>query len=157
MIILRCIKRNGLYFLLGTTIIGSAFVAQSLGNNMEKLWHLILGHVSERGMSELNKQGCFGKNQLGKLEFCENCVYGKSCRVKFSKVVHNTHEILNYIHSDLLGPSRVPSHRGSRYFMPIIDDYSRRIWVIIIKNKNDDFTLFKDWKTMIENQTWKKD
>uniref|UniRef100_A0A803Q2F6 GAG-pre-integrase domain-containing protein n=1 Tax=Cannabis sativa TaxID=3483 RepID=A0A803Q2F6_CANSA len=48
------------------------------GLDMEstRLWHLRLGHVSERGMSELEKQGIL-KGELGeKLDFCDDCVYG---------------------------------------------------------------------------------
>uniref|UniRef100_A0A803QBY2 Retrovirus-related Pol polyprotein from transposon TNT 1-94 n=1 Tax=Cannabis sativa TaxID=3483 RepID=A0A803QBY2_CANSA len=47
-----------------------------------KLWHLRLGHVSQRGMDELNRQGVFKGGLKSKLEFCEECVLGKSCKDK---------------------------------------------------------------------------
>ena len=40
--------------------------------------------------------------------------------------------------------------------MSIIDDYSRKLWVFVLKNKNDALHSFKQWKTLIENQTGKK-
>lgn len=38
------------------------------------------------------------------------------------------------------------------YFMTLIDDYSRMIWIFIMKHKIDAFKNFKQWKTLMENQ-----
>lgn len=38
---------------------------------------------------------------------------------------HCTKGIMDYIHSDFWGPARVPTHGGSRYFLTMVDDYSR--------------------------------
>ena len=147
-------KKNGLYFLIGSTAVGSANVINR--ENLARLWHLRLGHVSEKGMHELEKKGCFEGQSLGKLQFCEDCVYGKTIRAKFTKAIHRTEGILDYIHSDLWGPSRIVSHGGSRYYMSIIDDFSRRVWVYILKHKSEAYDTFKVWKTAVENQTGKK-
>ncbi|GJR45460.1 retrovirus-related pol polyprotein from transposon TNT 1-94 [Tanacetum coccineum] len=56
---------------------------------------------------------------------------------------------------DLWGPSRVPSKGGARYMLTFIDDYSRRVWVYILKRKDEVFVNFKQWKTMIKKQTRK--
>ena len=45
---------------------------------------------------------------------------------------------------------------GNRFFMSIIDDFSRRIWVYVLRTKDQVFGKFKDWKTLVENQTGKK-
>ncbi|GJQ92314.1 retrovirus-related pol polyprotein from transposon TNT 1-94 [Tanacetum coccineum] len=37
-----------------------------------------MGHISEAGLQELEKREVLGNKGLGKLEFCENCVLGKS-------------------------------------------------------------------------------
>ena len=55
-------------------------------------------------------------------------MFGKQTRVKFSKTaVHSTKEKLDYIHSDLWGPNKVASKSGARYYMTLIDDYSRMV------------------------------
>ncbi|GJZ20305.1 zinc finger, CCHC-type containing protein [Tanacetum coccineum] len=51
------------------------------------------------------------------------------------------------------GPSRVESMSGNRYFLSIVDDYSRRVWVHFLRHKNEAFNKFKDWKQLLENQT----
>lgn len=62
-------KMNGLYILDGSIVIGNASVASVVPHNNSELWHLRLGHVSERGLVELAKQGLLGKDKLDKLEF----------------------------------------------------------------------------------------
>ena len=87
------------------------------------------------------------------MKFCETCVYRKSCRVKFGTGILRTKGTLNYIHSDLWGSARTQSLSGATYFMSIVDDYSRKLWICILKNKNDAFSHFKQWKTKVEKQT----
>ena len=74
----------------------------------------------------------------------------------FKAVVHRTKYTLDYVHSDLWGPSRESPIKGSRYLLNIIDDYSRKVWVFFLKSKDVVFSGFKDWKTMIEKQTEKQ-
>ena len=67
-----------------------------------------LGHMSEKGMTILSKKGCLGSAGIGKLEFFEHYVLGKQKKVSFSTAKYRTQGILDYIHSDLWGPLRVP-------------------------------------------------
>ena len=76
--------------------------------------------------------------------------------MKFEKEIHSTKKILDYIYLDLWGPARVTSTGGGRYFLSLVDDYSRRVWVYILKQKNEAFEKFKQWKVLIENQTSRK-
>ena len=143
-----------MYFLVGETITRNAGIISR--TDMVKTWHLRLGHVSEKGMSELVKQGLIDKTHIGKLDFCETCVLGKSARLRFPSATYKTESILKYVHSDLWGPARVSSHGGNRYYMSIIDDYSGRAWVYLIKHKNEAYETFRNWKSLVENQTGKK-
>ena len=56
--------------------------------------------------------------------------------------------ILNYIHSDVWGPSPV--------FLTFMDEFSRKVWVYFIKHKHEVFDKFKEWKAKVENQTSRK-
>jgi transposase InsO family protein len=157
-VILKGIKRGTLYFLQGSTVTGSAAVASSVvhQDDLTRLWHMRLGHMGERGLQILSKEDLLGGHKIKSLEFCEHCVFGKLHRSKFPKAVHRTKGTLDYIHSDCWGPSRVESLGGHRYFMSVIDDYSRMTWVIMMKHKSEAFKNFRQWKTLVENQTGKK-
>ncbi|KAH9779278.1 hypothetical protein KPL71_007667 [Citrus sinensis] len=51
---------------------------------------------------------------ISSLEFCEKCVFGKATRQRFGIGKQETKNSMDYIHSDLWGPSQVPSHGGAR-------------------------------------------
>ncbi|KAG8480907.1 hypothetical protein CXB51_025473 [Gossypium anomalum] len=142
----------------GSTVTGDAAVASSSlsDDDITKLWHMRLGHMSENGMVELSKRGLLDGQGICKLNFCEHCVFGKQKRVRFTRGIHNTKETLEYIHSDLWGPSRVPSRGGANYMLTFIDDFSRKVWAFFLKQKSDVFSAFKSWKIMIEKQTGKQ-
>ncbi|KAG8491046.1 hypothetical protein CXB51_014200 [Gossypium anomalum] len=107
-------------------------------------------------MVELSKRGLLDGQGFCKLNFCKHCVFGKQKRVRFTRGIHNTKGTLEYIHSDLWGPSRVPSRGGANYMLTFIDDFSRKVWAFFLKQKNDVFSAFKSWKIMIEKQTGKQ-
>ena len=97
-------KVDGLYFLQGSTVTSSVAVSSSDDSDSDTtthLWHIWLGHMSERGMTILSKRGLLCDQKAGSLEFCEHCVFRKQCRVKFSTGIHRTSGTLDYIHSNL--------------------------------------------------------
>ena len=93
---------NGLYVLEGSTVLGESDTVQSTSEETE-LWHMRLGHMSQRGIQELCKQGLISIKKIKELTFCETCVMGKAHRLSFTKATHNTIGTLDYIHSDLWG------------------------------------------------------
>ncbi|KAK2975034.1 hypothetical protein RJ640_023931 [Escallonia rubra] len=122
-------KQNSLYLLEGSTITGAAVVAScsDIDFDTTKLLHMRLGHMSEMGMDVLSKQGLLGSKKTRKLNSCEHCVFGKKCKVKFSRAAGTTKGTMDYIHSELWGPSTVLSKGGGRYMLTFIDDFSRKV------------------------------
>ncbi|GKC46811.1 retrovirus-related pol polyprotein from transposon TNT 1-94 [Tanacetum coccineum] len=107
-VILSGIRRdNCIYSLDGHTMAGELNASVEEKDSLAQVWHKRLGHISEGGLQVLEKQGLFGKKSLGKLDFFENCVLGKSHRVSFSVGRHTTRGVIDYVHSDLWGPSQV--------------------------------------------------
>lgn len=49
-----------------------------------------------------------------------------------------------------------PIFGGNKYFLSIIDDFSRLVWVFLLKDKIEDFLNFRNWKVKVENQIGKK-
>ncbi|KAG8477522.1 hypothetical protein CXB51_031082 [Gossypium anomalum] len=98
-------KTVKLYVLQGSTVTGDAAVSSSSlsDDDITKLWHIRLGHMSENGMAELSKIGLLDGQGICKLNFCEHCIFGKQKRVRFIRGIHNTKETFEYIHSDLWG------------------------------------------------------
>jgi hypothetical protein len=148
-----------LYVLRGSTLHGSIFAVVAVTDDKlceTNLWHMRLGYMSELGMAELMKRNLLKGCTLSGKKFCEHCMFGKHKRVKFNTVVHTTKGTLYYVLVDLWGPSRKPSYGGARYMLTIIDVYPRKVWPYFLKNKDDTFAAFKDWKVMIERQNDRK-
>jgi len=104
----------------------------------------------------LNNDDLLCGNKKKDFGLCEHCVFGKLHRSMFLDVIHRTKGTPDYIHVDCWGPSRVESLGDHKYFVSLIDEYSRMIWVFIMKHKSDAFKNFSQWKTLMENQTGKK-
>lgn len=63
---------------------------------------------------------------------------------------------LELLHGDLCGPITPSTYGGCRYVFVIIDDHSRYMWTILIKEKGDAFEKFKKLKGVIEMETAEK-
>lgn len=146
---------GNIYILQGYTVISSTSATVTPTSDRTKLWHQRLGHMSEKGLNILSKRGLLGDQPIRSLEFCEHCVLGKQTRQSFGTGEHRTKGTLDYVHSDLWGPAQVQSKGGARYMLTFIDDYSKKVWIYVLRSKDEVFNHFKQWKTMIEKQTGK--
>ncbi|KAH9763262.1 hypothetical protein KPL70_001098 [Citrus sinensis] len=104
---------NGLYKLQGKAVLGEVNIVQNHIQDKTYLWHLRLGHISEKGLKELERQGALEGDKISTLGFCEECILGKSSRTRFKTAVHSTKGTLDYIHADLWGPSQIDSLGGA--------------------------------------------
>ena len=83
---------------------------------------------------------------------CDTCL---KCKVKkqISRVQpRRATRPLELIHSDIAGPVDPPSLGGNRYVLTFTDDYSRYSWVFPIQYKSQCFSIFKSFKSKVENQ-----
>ena len=80
-------------------------------------------------------------------------MYGKQRRVSFKVASHTSKGVVDYVHSNVWGLVVVPSNGGAHYFVNFIEDFSRKVWVYFMKHKSKVFTIFKQWKAQVENQT----
>jgi transposase InsO family protein len=59
---------------------------------------------------------------------------------------------LEIVHTDLVGPTTTKGLKGEKYFMLLVDDYTRMTAVFFLKNKSEAFENFKIYKEMVENE-----
>ena len=60
------------------------------------------------------------------------------------------------VHTDLRGPIGIESYRKDKYFILFVDDYSRRMIVMYLKDKSEAFQKFKWYLTRLEKEIGKK-
>jgi hypothetical protein len=83
------------------------------------------------------------------LEICEVCAIAKM-KNSISKTLAN-HMVskLSLIQLDIAGPFPT-SLQGNRYFLLIIDSFTRKNWILVLKEKSDAKSSLEEWKTAVE-------
>ncbi|PNY03792.1 ubiquitin carboxyl-terminal hydrolase 12-like protein [Trifolium pratense] len=84
---------------------------------------------------------------------CESCLLGKHVQVSFpSSANKRSMSSFDTVHSDIWGPSQVPSNLGYRYYVTFIDDFSRYTWMTLLKNCSELFSAFQTFYSEIKTQ-----
>lgn len=128
--------------------------------NSIDMWHQRLGHINERDLKAMAKNGLvhgltFGDDE--KLAECEICISEKQTCTPFPKGREDrTSELLEIVHTDVCGPMRCESYGGKKYFVTFIDDKSRWCEVYFIANKSEVLRVFKIYKAYAEKLTERK-
>lgn len=148
LVIMKGVKHNNLDFCQGSIVEGGASTVyeklNKVDSNTTKLWHMRLGHAGEKALQSQAKQGLLKGAKTWKLTFCEHCVMGKQTLIKFGIIAHCTKGTLDYVHTDVWGPTKVASLGGKHWFVTFVDDYSRRVWVYTMKRKSEVLDIFLD-------------
>ncbi|GFV01207.1 retrovirus-related Pol polyprotein from transposon TNT 1-94 [Trichonephila clavipes] len=115
-------------------------------NGSIEIWHQRFCHVNNDYLVKTSKndsvKGLPRLTDNGKTR-CIPCKLAKSKRVSFKKMgAVRSKRPLELLHMDLCGPMPTESQGGNKYFLSIIDDYSRKVSVFPIRNKSDVFHTF---------------
>ena len=88
------------------------------------------------------------------LPTCVACQYGKQSRLPFAqKSTWRSSHKLQLVHTDVRGPLRTPSLKGSKYYIAFIDDYTRYCWIFFLNFKSEVADVFWKYKALVENQS----
>jgi transposase InsO family protein len=120
------------------------------------LWHKRLGHMSEKGLQILAKKSLIPVDKGKALTPCEHCLFGKQHRVSFATSSQKKSTILERVYSDVCGPIEVPTLGGNRYFVTFVDDASMKVWVYLLKTKDQVFDIFQQFHAMVEREIVKQ-
>lgn len=116
-----------------------------------KLWHQRLGHISRDRLSRLVKVEVLPPLDFNDFGTCIECLKGKMTSVN-KKGATRSSKLLEIIHTDISGPYNITGITGHNSFITFIDDYSRYMYLYLIKEKSESLTTFKDYKTEVEKQ-----
>ncbi|MFS8020746.1 putative RNA-directed DNA polymerase [Helianthus anomalus] len=143
-------QENGLY------LVGKNGVTENMCFNSvvrSNLWHSRLGHPADQVLAVL-------KDSLGVKSVehgpCEVCHRSKQVGVPFPLSDHKSKELGDLIHLDLWGPYKVSSYEGYRYFLTVVDDFSRSLWCYMLKSKIEVFENLKAFYELVLTQFKKK-
>lgn len=119
------------------------------GLSESTLWHHRLGHAP---MSKIKKiQGLKGFDASCD-DVCLVCPQAKFTKLSYRLSESRASAPFELLHVDLWGGYRTETRRHCKYFITIVDDYSRLIWVQLLKQKTEAFEVVKELVMKAKNQ-----
>ncbi|CAA7053596.1 unnamed protein product [Microthlaspi erraticum] len=137
--------REGLYFFRR---ISTFSALRTNKDGAEELWHQRFGHPSNTVFDLIPFVG----NRSMDFSTCGTCLKAKQCREVFHSSDNKSDGIFDLIHTDLWGPYRTPSLCNSFYFLTIVDDFSRAVWVYLLHDKSQVGITLKNFLALVSRQ-----
>ncbi|CAI7863297.1 unnamed protein product [Closterium sp. NIES-53] len=116
------------------------------------LWHHRLSHPSLprlQGMASRTLVSGLPRSlpplPLGPAPTCVPCVKGRQRAAPHSSTFPSTEAPLQTLHMDVWGPARVRGQGHERYFLLVVDDYSRYTTVFPLCSKGEVTKVLIDW------------
>lgn len=120
------------------------------------LMHRRFAHFGSNLISKLHKVTTHRKIRRPKTKPpCPSCSIGKMKKKINREVVPRKDEILDLISIDACGPLPF-SLTGNSYFLQIVDNRSRKTWIICTKDRKSIVRELNTWKKVVELQSNKK-
>ncbi|CAI7789342.1 unnamed protein product [Closterium sp. NIES-54] len=121
-------------------------------------WHERLCHINIPMLQKLVKDGSLKglevKGVAKEIGSCPTCLETKFTTFPFSSGTGPAKAPLALVHMDVVGPTRAPSLSGSRYFLTIVDDHTRAVWVYPLKTKGEvAAAVLKEWMPRAQRES----
>lgn len=142
-------ERDGVFIFKGS-IRGMAYkTAASSGSR--SLWHRRLDHPSDRVLSLLSHSISMTKSPEIDV-VCDTCFSAKQTRDSFSESDNKAAASFDLIYCDVWGPYKTPSSSGAKYFLTIVDDFSRAVLIFLMSEKREVAVIFQNFMAMVDRQ-----
>ena len=118
-------------------------------------WHRRLEHRDPAAIKRLVNEDLATGIKISRFSeevTCEECIKGKLSQKKFTPVQERYEEPLQLVHSDVCGPMQKKIPNENRYFLTIIDDYSRFTVVRLMKTKDEVTNIIKKYVAAMSTQ-----
>ncbi|CAI0399489.1 unnamed protein product, partial [Linum tenue] len=114
------------------------------------VWHFRLGHVSHSKVPLL-KNLCLDIDTNSSIP-CDTCHFARQKRLPFPSSTSVAQQSFELIHVDIWGPNPIPSYDGFKYFLTIVDDFTRMTWLILLPAKSDARPKLQAFCSYVERQ-----
>lgn len=114
------------------------------------MWHKRFGHVSTTVLRQLLPINV--ELIVDKMNKYAACPCAKQIRLPFPASSIKYIDCFDLVHMDLWGPCIIATYDGNKYFLIVVDDYSRMRWVFLIKLKSDVCVIIQQFITFVKTQ-----
>lgn len=119
----------------------------------EWLWPFRYGHLNFGDLNRMQSKAIVtGLPHIHvPKDVCAECVECKMPRGAFNpNLPRRSKRKLQVIFSDVCDPIQHETPAGKKYFVTFIDEFTRKLWIYLIRRKNDVLGVFKKFKVLIE-------
>jgi hypothetical protein len=116
-------------------------------------WHERFDHLHLEALKQLNtKEMVQGMPSLDHVEqFCDICVLTKQRQLPFpKKSSFRAKERLELMHGDLCGPVTPATPGGRRYFLMLVDNFSRYMWIAVLGSMGEAANAIRRVQATVE-------
>ncbi|CAI7907369.1 unnamed protein product [Closterium sp. NIES-53] len=116
-----------------------------------------LDAVKKKLVKDGSLKGLEVKGAAKEVGSCLTCLETKFTKFPFSNSTGPAKAPLALVHMDVVGPTKVPSLSGSRYFLTIVDDHTRAVSVYPPKTKGEEAAaVLKEWMPRAQRESGHK-
>uniref|UniRef100_A0A803MGK3 Uncharacterized protein n=1 Tax=Chenopodium quinoa TaxID=63459 RepID=A0A803MGK3_CHEQI len=117
------------------------------------LWHQRLGHAPMTKIRKIEElKGVEKKCE----DVCLTCPAAKFTKLPYSLSESREKHAFELIHIDIWGAYKVVTRCNQKYFLTIVDEFSRVTWVKLLKEKSQAFSGIEEFVHMSKTQYGKK-
>jgi len=124
----------------------------SSNHQVVNLWHYRMGHVSPRKLTHISVLKGFDLSKNSCILPCDICPRARQHRFPFNSSSISTTKPFDLVHIDTWGPYHTKTSHGQRYFLTLVDDYTRSTWTHLMVTKNEAVHLIKSFVAMARTQ-----
>jgi hypothetical protein len=115
------------------------------------IWHCHLGHINEKLIEGLHKDGLLNKFDFESFDMCESCLPEKMTKAPFSGQSERASDLFGLVHIDVCEPMSSVARGGFQYFITFTDDFSRYGYIYLMRHKSESFEKFKEFQNEVQN------
>ncbi|XP_075087815.1 uncharacterized protein LOC142169799 [Nicotiana tabacum] len=137
-------------YLCNQKVPSALFSFSSNSDVKNKLWHYRLGHMplsNMKNISSIPNSSCDNFSMP-----CVICHMARQSKLPFFTSSDTSKAMFDLIHIDIWGPYNTTTYDGYKYFLTIVDDYSRGTWTYLLSTKSNVFPVLQSFLAMIESQ-----
>jgi hypothetical protein len=109
------------------------------------IWHCHLGHINEKRIEKLHKDGLLISFDFESFDTCESCLLGKMTKTPFTSQSKRANDLLGLVYTDVCEPISSIAKGDFQYFITFTNDFSRYGYVNLMRHKSESFEKFKEF------------
>jgi hypothetical protein len=111
----------------------------------DERWHDRFSHIGYDALRQLSRRDMVTRlSTIEEKQSCDTCIITKQHRAPFpAKVKYLADAPLDLVHGDLCGPIKPAMSARWRFFLLLVDDATRYMWLTLLSTKGDAASVIK--------------